>query len=227
MKRIATLLGTLLIGAAPHLAQAQNFPTRPITIVVPAAPGGVSDVMARVLAKHFGDAWGQQVIVENRGGASGMIAVETVSKAPPDGYTTLSLSGSMWTLPFMQSVPYDPVRDFAPIFQRPAETHKVESIVHNFPSPDITSPKSGRGRPKWGPMPSHCKVIIKGIRTHGMFASLIQQAFSNLSGHFLFILHSRDRAALRIMARALQATLKTKYSTYSKLCRKRSKRRRI
>ena len=72
--RVTAVLGSLLFGAAAH---AQNFPTRPITIVVPAAPSGVSDVMARVLAKHFGDAWGQQVIVENRGGVPKASVVAT------------------------------------------------------------------------------------------------------------------------------------------------------
>ena len=85
--RVIAVLGSLVAGTLP--AHAQNFPTRPITIVVPAAPGGVSDVMARVLAKHFGDAWGQQVIVENRGGANHIIGAAMVGKAVPDGHTLM------------------------------------------------------------------------------------------------------------------------------------------
>lgn len=77
--------------------------------------GGGNDNVARLIALGLSQQLGQRVIVENRGGASGVIAGETVVKATPDGYTLLSISGSLWTLPFMQTVPYDPAKDLAPV----------------------------------------------------------------------------------------------------------------
>jgi len=73
----------------PAAAAAQTFPTKTVTIVVPAAPGGVTDVLARTLAQRFTATWGQQVIVENRPGGNNQVAAEYVTKAPPDGHTLL------------------------------------------------------------------------------------------------------------------------------------------
>jgi tripartite-type tricarboxylate transporter receptor subunit TctC len=116
--RAIAVLGSLLFGALAQIqAQAQNFPTKPITIVVPAAPGGVSDVMARVLAKHFGDAWGQQVIVENRGGANHVIGAAMVGKATPDGHTLMVGAETIFVInPSLHGskLAYD-VKDFAPV----------------------------------------------------------------------------------------------------------------
>src|SRR5262245_24477091 len=98
-------------------AGAQTYPSRPITIVVPASPGGVTDALGRTLAKHLTDAWGQQAIVENRPGANNQIAAEYVAKAPADGYTlfigpevTFVVNPSLYA-----KLPYDPVKDFTPI----------------------------------------------------------------------------------------------------------------
>jgi tripartite-type tricarboxylate transporter receptor subunit TctC len=113
--RAIAILGSLLLGLAS--AQAQTFPTKPITIVVPAAPGGVSDVMARVLAKQFGDAWGQQVIVENRGGANHVIGAAMVGKATPDGHTLMVGAETIFVInPSLHGskLAYD-VKDFAPV----------------------------------------------------------------------------------------------------------------
>ena len=107
------LLGVL--GAVP--APAQTFPGRTITIVVPAAPGGVSDVMARLLAQRFMTAWGQQVIVENRGGANHVIGAAMVGKAAPDGHTMMVGAETVFVInPALHGnkLPYD-VKDFAPV----------------------------------------------------------------------------------------------------------------
>jgi len=103
------------LPALPRRAQAQGFPNRFVRLIVPFPPGGGGDALARPLAQRLSEVWGQQVIVENRGGANGVIAGELVARAPPDGHTLLLFSSSFWTLPLMQKVPYDPVRDFAPI----------------------------------------------------------------------------------------------------------------
>jgi tripartite-type tricarboxylate transporter receptor subunit TctC len=102
---------------APAAATAQTYPSRQITIVVPAAPGGVTDMLGRVLAKRFSERWGQQAIVENKPGANNQIAAEYIAKAAPDGYTlfvgpetTFVVNPSIYA-----RLNYDPVRDFTPI----------------------------------------------------------------------------------------------------------------
>jgi tripartite-type tricarboxylate transporter receptor subunit TctC len=108
------LLGCL-IAAAP--ARAQSYPSKPITIVVPAVPGGVSDVMGRLVAQRLMAAWGQQVIVENRGGANHAIGAAMVGKAPPDGHMLMVGAETVFVInPTLHAgkLPYDP-NDFAPV----------------------------------------------------------------------------------------------------------------
>jgi tripartite-type tricarboxylate transporter receptor subunit TctC len=113
--RVLIAFATLVLGAAA--GQAQNYPTKPITIIVPAAPGGVTDMLARRLGPKLTEAWGQQVIVENRPGANNQIAAEYVAKAAPDGHTILLGPEVTFVVnPFLYSkLPYDPEKDFAPI----------------------------------------------------------------------------------------------------------------
>ena len=106
-----------LICMVPLAAAAQDYPTKPVTIVVPAAPGGVTDVLGRLLAQRFTAAWGQQAIVENRPGANNQIAAEYVTKAAPDGYTLLIGPESTFVInpSLYAKLPYDPVKGFTPI----------------------------------------------------------------------------------------------------------------
>jgi tripartite-type tricarboxylate transporter receptor subunit TctC len=108
-------LAALLLTALP--AGAQDYPSRPITLVVPYAAGGGNDAMARVVADHMSRTLRQQIVIENRGGAGGSIATRQVAKAVPDGYTlvlggtgTLAVNPTLYT-----NVGYDPRKDFAPI----------------------------------------------------------------------------------------------------------------
>jgi tripartite-type tricarboxylate transporter receptor subunit TctC len=97
-------------------ANAQPFPSKPITIVVPYAPGGTNDIMARSIAGRMGESIGQSVIVENKTGAGGNIGAAYVAKAAPDGYTILTASVGVYSInKWMQKLPYDPEKDFAPI----------------------------------------------------------------------------------------------------------------
>jgi tripartite-type tricarboxylate transporter receptor subunit TctC len=99
-------------GSAP----AQSYPSRPIRIVSPGPPGGGTDVAARLIGQKLTEQWGQQVIVDNRGGAGGIIGMEVVAKAPPDGYSLVLIYGSYFITPFVHAkLPYDPVADFAPV----------------------------------------------------------------------------------------------------------------
>ena len=124
---IRILFVTLLMVCVP--AQAQTYPVKPIRIIVPFAPGGGADIIARILAQKMTDSWGQQVVVDNRAGASGNIGNELVAKAAPDGYTLLMASSALAINPSVyKSVPYDAVRDFAPI-TRPALLPNI-LVVH-------------------------------------------------------------------------------------------------
>src|SRR4051812_10093073 len=105
-------------------AAAQSFPEKPIRIVVPFAPGGPTDVVARLMGVKFTEAWGQQVVVENRGGAGGNIGMGLGAHANPDGYTWLMVSSSFVVNPSLYSkIPYDPYRDLIPISNLAASPH--------------------------------------------------------------------------------------------------------
>src|SRR5215468_388927 len=109
---VMRVFALLLVNVAVT-ASAQNYPTRPITLVVPFAPGGLSDVPARVLAAEMQERIGQSVVVENRTGASGVTGATTVLRAEPDGYTLLvNALADVQNLHYL-SVPYDPIKDFA------------------------------------------------------------------------------------------------------------------
>jgi tripartite-type tricarboxylate transporter receptor subunit TctC len=109
-----TCAAALACGCAPFAA-AQSYPGKPLHIVT-SEPGGGNDFAARMIAQALSVSLGQQVIVDNHGGASGAIAGEMVAKAAPDGYTLLLYGSNIWLLPFLRnSVPYDPLRDLAPI----------------------------------------------------------------------------------------------------------------
>jgi len=115
MKRACGLLSALLLGAAPLAAQ--EFPAQPITIVVPYAPGGSTDVLGRILARGMGKALGQTVLIENQGGAGGSIGTLRVVRAPADGYTlTFGNTGPLAAnVALYPGLGYDPRKDLAPI----------------------------------------------------------------------------------------------------------------
>jgi tripartite-type tricarboxylate transporter receptor subunit TctC len=107
----------LCLFAITASATAQTYPTKPIRIIVPFAPGGGSDIIARLLAADFTKAWGQQIIVDNRAGAGGIIGADLVAKSPPDGYTLMvvELVGLTIRSELIQTLPFDLVKDFAPV----------------------------------------------------------------------------------------------------------------
>ena len=120
MTLFRNLLGAALVALglhAPALAQ-QDYPNRPITWVVPFAPGGVTDNAARFMAKSLGDRLGQPIVVENKPGAGGIVGSEYVANAKPDGYTVLyASSGPMVTIPATRkSLSYDPLKSFTPLY---------------------------------------------------------------------------------------------------------------
>jgi len=115
MAWIASVIALVVFCAAP--AQAQNYPAKPIHILVPYAPGGISDIASRILGAKLTEAWGQQVLVENRPGGNGFIAMAATAKAAPDGYTmVMATGGDVAINPAMfKEMPYDVEGDLAPI----------------------------------------------------------------------------------------------------------------
>jgi tripartite-type tricarboxylate transporter receptor subunit TctC len=110
---LAVLLLAFGVGARAH---AETYPNRPIRLIVPFAPGGLNDVVARLVAPHFERSLGQPIIIDNRPAASGIVGTEATAKAPPDGYTLLMVASSFTVIPATNpKVPYDAERDLAPV----------------------------------------------------------------------------------------------------------------
>ena len=109
-------LALLIAMAAPQRATAQSYPARPLRIIVPLAPGGGNDTVARIVGHKLSESMGQPVIVENRTGGGGVIASEVVAKAPPDGYTLYLVSTSFTAAPALHhKLSFDTLKDFTPI----------------------------------------------------------------------------------------------------------------
>ena len=117
MKQIlAVILSVSAIVAAGNAAAQSNYPEKTIRIIVGFPPGGPADIIARLLAQKFAEAWGKSVVVENVPGAAGNIGADRVAKATPDGYTLgLTNNAQLVVNPSLYKLPYDPVKDFAPI----------------------------------------------------------------------------------------------------------------
>jgi tripartite-type tricarboxylate transporter receptor subunit TctC len=122
------LLAALSLGAVSG-AMAQNFPNRPLRLVVPFSPGGAADVPGRILTQRVTEALGQQVIVDNRPGAGSTIGAESVAKAPADGYTLLMISNTHFvSAALYKKLAYDSITDFAPITQVTSAPNVI--VVH-------------------------------------------------------------------------------------------------
>ena len=117
MKRLLfqTLLALVLAGALLPCAQAQGYPNKPIRLIVPFPPGGGNDVIGRIMAQKLTERFGQQVVVDNRAGANGIVGLQALMQAPPDGYTIgVAAAGPMAVNPSLyDKLPYDSLKDFA------------------------------------------------------------------------------------------------------------------
>ena len=112
MRLVASLVLTLVFGSA----FAQSYPNRAVKVIVPWPPGQATDIAARVVAQKLQDALGQPFVIDNKPGAGGSIGSDAVAKSAPDGYTLLAASsGPLSIMPNLQKIPYDPLKDFAPV----------------------------------------------------------------------------------------------------------------
>src|ERR1700752_2260316 len=130
LDRRTLLLCGAAFAAAPGPRLAQDYPSRPIRIVVPLAAGGMADILARTIAAKITETTGHSVVVENRTGGAGVIGADAVAKSPADGYTLLmGLHATQAILVHLQKLPYDPAKDFAPVIH--VATVPNVLLVHN------------------------------------------------------------------------------------------------
>src|SRR6187402_3012839 len=144
---VVVLIAAALTSIASGVA-AQTYPVKPLRIIVPFPPGGATDIAGRYIAIRLGETFGQQVVVDNRGGANGTLGLDLAAKAPPDGHTlVIGQTGNLSISPSLTKVGYDAVRDFAPITLVVASPH----VIATHPALPVRSVKElvalARSRP--------------------------------------------------------------------------------
>ncbi|MDM0075631.1 tripartite tricarboxylate transporter substrate binding protein [Variovorax sp. J2P1-59] len=138
MQRRTLAAAALLALACAVPAAAQQFPSKPITIVVPASPGGAIDLTARLIGQKLTEAWGQSVVIDNRAGATGIIGTDLVAKSPPDGHMLALVASSHAINPSMvKKLPFDTVKGFEPVVL----THVVPLVLVVSPTVPVNSLK--------------------------------------------------------------------------------------
>jgi tripartite-type tricarboxylate transporter receptor subunit TctC len=116
MKTIGALFAlALVIPLSPAVAATDSYPSKLVRVIIPMAPGGSTDIVGRMLAPKLTERLGKQIIMENHGGAGGVIGMEMVARSEPDGYTLLMTSPAFIINPFFHQMPYDPVKSFVPV----------------------------------------------------------------------------------------------------------------
>lgn len=193
-------VGVAIFGA--DVISAQDFPNKPIRIVTSGVGGG-NDFAARLIAQGLLASLDHRVLVENRPGASGIIAAQTVSSASPDGHTLLLYSGSIWLLPVLRKdVPYDPVRDFAPITLAATSPNIV--VVH--PSLPVRSVKELIALAKARPGELNNAAGESGSTTH-----LAAELFSSMAG--IKIVHVPYKSGAMRMADLIAGHVQLMFAT--------------
>src|SRR3954469_17274493 len=135
----AAVAAALCVAISMHAAVAQNYPTKPIRVIVPYPPGGTSDILTRLIGAKLTEAWGQQVIADNRTGAGGNIAAELTARSAPDGYTLMLTDiGNLVTSSLLYAkLPFDVLRDFAPVITVSYSPH----LLSTHPSVPVKTAK--------------------------------------------------------------------------------------
>lgn len=217
--RIIAIAALIAAGAFWSSAQAQQYPTKPIRIVTPYNPGGTADIMARLVAQTLTQAWGQQVVVENRAGASGMIGADVVAKAAPDGYTLLAAYVTEIAIvpSLFPKATYDPVKDFAPVALTaltpmilvmtpsvPAKSVKDFAMLAKSKPKQLAYASAGNGSPAH--LAGELLQRAAGIElTHVPYKGGGQALTDTLAGHTALFFSSMPSAMPHIKAGKLRA----------------------
>ncbi|MBV7483464.1 tripartite tricarboxylate transporter substrate binding protein [Bordetella sp. BOR01] len=179
-------VAALLVLAAGQPAWAADYPSRPIRMVAPFAPGGGSDVVARLVAEKMGPILGQTVVVENRPGASGIIGADLVAKADPDGYTILMANSALTSNPALyKKLPYDTERDLTPVI----DLASSPTLLAAHPSaPFDTLPQLVEYAKK------HPNTVSVGTPGAGQMSHLAAEMVSQASDTELMMIHYKGTA---------------------------------
>jgi tripartite-type tricarboxylate transporter receptor subunit TctC len=202
MKRALLALVVLVLGV-PVVASAQTYPSKPIRFIVPAPPGGASDILARIIGQKLNERWGQPVIIDSKPGASGVVGGEITAKADPDGYTILMISGLHTSTPStLGKLPYDPIKDFEPVIRVAASplilVVNPETSVKSVQDL-VTYAKSQGGKAAFGSAgagsPSHLSGEVfsrmaKLDPTHVPYKGAGQSTNDLLGNHVMFIFNN-------------------------------------
>jgi tripartite-type tricarboxylate transporter receptor subunit TctC len=168
------MLCAFAVAVLAGTAVAQTFPTKPIRLLVPFGPGGVGDITARVVAQKMSESMGQQVIVDNRPGAGGVVASEIVAKAEPDGHTLLLLNNAhAISMSLFKKLPYDTVRDFTPV----STVSTFSIVVLVSPDSPLKSVKDLIARAKASPGKLNVSTTNVGATQH-----LSAELFKSMAG---------------------------------------------
>src|SRR5688572_30590188 len=128
-KHVTSLLASALLAVTASGVYAQQYPSRPIRLIVPFAPGGGTDITARAVAQKLSESWGQTVVPDNRPGANGTIGVDLTAKSTPDGYTITMISSShAVNVGLYAKLPYDLLKDFTPVTQATSQPYAM--VIH-------------------------------------------------------------------------------------------------
>ncbi len=174
MHRLFTALGATTLLAAPACALAQAYPSKPVRMIVGFAPGGGTDVTARLIVQPLSDALGQRVVIDNRPGANGVLATEVTAKAPPDGYTLLMVNLGHTVNPGLyKKLPYDTARDLAAVTLVVTLTNLL--VVHpSLPAKSVADfVRMAKARPG---------AINYGSGGHGASSHLAVELFAKTAG---------------------------------------------
>src|SRR3982751_7110846 len=136
-KSIAAVAGAFLIVAMAAARAAENYPNKPGRLILPFGAGGSTDVVGRVFAQAFSEAWGQTLVIDNRAGAAGIIGTELGARAAPDGYTLFTYGiNQAITAALYKKLPYDHLRDFT-LISLYATMPNILCVTNSFPAKDV------------------------------------------------------------------------------------------
>jgi tripartite-type tricarboxylate transporter receptor subunit TctC len=190
MKRTILALAIAVLAGA---AAAQNFPTKPIRLLVPFGPGGVGDITARAVAQKMSDALGQQVVIDNRPGAGGVVASQIVAKAEPDGHTLLLLNNAhAISMSLFKSLPYDTLKDFAPV----STVGTFSIVVLASPDSPLKSLKDLIAQARANPGKLNVGTVVIGATQH-----LSAELFKSMAGLDVVIVPYTNTGAWRAARR--------------------------
>lgn len=184
--RLSLLLLTALIGVSGSVAGAQEYPARPIRLIVPFAPGGGTDLVGRVIAPKLSERLGRSVVVDNRGGAGGVLGTTMAAKADPDGYTLLIVDTAHTIQPSLQKLEYDPIKSFS-LIAKLANGHSVFAIPQTLP---VNSVKEFIALAKQKP-----GQLVAGTAGQGSLGHMASEFFRTLADIDIIMAHYKGAGA--------------------------------